>query len=146
PGSHNCSTWPAQALTPRMFNSANLVLICASQKFNPIVLAEIDLPNNTSYRFRYNPYGEIDKIFFPSGAYERYAYTNIAPMTFLKAPYDQVNRAITDRWLSSDGTSSAELHWQYGIEYTIGTTGPYVATCTEPDLTVRKEYLHSHPN
>ena len=146
PGSHNCSTWPAQALSPAMFSSTALAPICASQKFNPVVLAEIDFPNNTSYRFRYNPYGEIDTVYFPSGGYERYVYSKIAPMTYLKAPYDQVNRAVTDRFLSTDGTAGTERHWQYGIEYTIGTAGPYVATCTEPDLTVQKSYLYAHPN
>jgi RHS repeat-associated protein len=145
-GSHNCTTWPATSLTPRMFNSTSLTPICASQKFNRVVLAEIDLPNGASYRFRYNPYGEIDKLYLPSGGYERYQYANIAPITYYKAPYDQTSRGVTDRFLSSDGTAATETHWQYGIEYTIGTAGPYVATCTEPDGTVEKRYLHAHPN
>ena len=145
-GSHNCSTWPATSLTPRMFNSTSLAPICASQKFNGVVLAEIDLPNGTSYRFRYNPYGEIDKIFLPTGGYERYQYDKIQPITYYKAPYDQPNRGVTDRFLSSDGTAATETHWHYGIEYTIGTAGPYVATCTEPDGTLEKTYLNAHPN
>ena len=101
PGSHKC-TWPSQALTPRMFANAGSSLICASTKFNRVVLAEIVLPNNTSYRFRYNPWGEIDTIYLPSGGYERFAYNKIAALTYLKAPYDQGNRAVSDRWLSSD--------------------------------------------
>lgn len=146
PGSHNCQTWPALALSPRMFSGAGTTLICASQKFNPVVLAEIVFPNNTSYRFRYNPYGEIDTIYLPGGGYERYQHAQIAPMTYLKPPYDQVNRGVSDRWVSSDGTASTERHSQYGIEYAITTAGPYVVTCTEPDGTVRKSYLHAHPN
>jgi RHS repeat-associated protein len=145
PGSHKC-TWPAQSLTPRMFANAGTSIICASTKFNKVVLAEIVLPNNTSYRFRYNPYGEIDTIYLPSGGYERFQYNKIPPLTYLKAPYDQGNRAVTDRWLSSDGTAASEIHWQYGIEYTVLTTGPYITTCTHPDGTIDKLYLHAHPN
>src|SRR6185369_4393018 len=40
--------------------------------FDPIVLAEIDLPNGQSYHFLYNVYGELDKVVYPSGGYQRY--------------------------------------------------------------------------
>jgi hypothetical protein len=94
-GSHSCQTWPAQLLSPRMFNSSSLAPICASTKFNPVVLAEIVLPNNTSYVLRYNTYGEIDKVYFPTGGYERFQYGLIAPLTYLKTPYNQGNRGDT---------------------------------------------------
>ena len=145
-GSHSCQSWPAQSVSPHMFDSSTLAPICASTKFNPVVLAEIVLPNNTSYIFRYNAYGEIDKAYFPTGGYERFQYGKIAPLTYLKPPYTEGNRGVTDRFLSPDGTAGAEIHWLYGIEYTAGTSGPYVLTCTEPNGTIEKRYLYAHPN
>jgi hypothetical protein len=44
----------------------------ASEKFNPMVLAEIVLPNGQHYLFTYNVWGEITKVIYPTGAYERF--------------------------------------------------------------------------
>ncbi|MBK6591158.1 MAG: hypothetical protein IPG22_23120 [Acidobacteria bacterium] len=41
-----------------------------AKRFNPVVLAGVDLPNGQKYEFRYNQYGEITKIVYPTGSFE----------------------------------------------------------------------------
>ena len=54
----------------------------ASEKFNPIVMAEIILPNGQHYLFTYNVFGEITKVVYPTGAYERFDYAAVAAASF----------------------------------------------------------------
>jgi hypothetical protein len=85
PGDYNTANNPV-AQSPSMFQSrytdpdeldyrTYTQLIGRQQmgntNFNPVVLTEIVLPNNLSYKFSYNNYGELDKIIYPSGAYQR---------------------------------------------------------------------------
>src|SRR5439155_4174539 len=121
---------------------------CADTLYNPVVLSEIVLPNGKSYRFTYNVWGEIDKFYLPTGGYEHYQYDKIIPMTFMKTPFAELNRGVTDRWVSSDGSSASETahHWHYGIEYAAFSSDPYVTTMTSPDGAFVRRYLHAHPN
>ena len=64
----------------------------AGQLFNPVVLSEVVLPNGLSYKFGYNVYGEIDKITYPTGAYEKYQMQAIGGSYNLSVPYGQANR------------------------------------------------------
>ena len=48
--------------------------VTGGQLFNPVVLTEIVLPNGTSYKFSYNVYGEMDKVVYPTNAYDKYEY------------------------------------------------------------------------
>src|SRR6266852_4356325 len=52
--------------------------------FNPVVLSEIVLPNGLSYKFSYNIYGEIDKVIYPTGAFERSEYSQVGTIGDLK--------------------------------------------------------------
>lgn len=101
----------------------------ASEKFNPMVLAEIILPNGQHYLFTYNVWGEITKVIYPTGAYERFDYAAVAGVGFLKPPYAQGNRGVVDRWLSPTGSGADEVHWHYAAAassfvLTVSTTAP----------------------
>ncbi|MCA1604432.1 MAG: hypothetical protein LC775_02895, partial [Acidobacteria bacterium] len=48
--------------------------IISSAAFNPIVLHQIVFPNGSAYTFTYNIYGEIDKIVYPTGGYEKFTH------------------------------------------------------------------------
>ena len=87
------NNFPVPLQTPTLFSSAYMddddmgpmtVVVGRGQVggalFDPIVLTEIVLPNNLSYKFTYNIYGEIDKVVYPTGAFERYNYAKI-PVT-----------------------------------------------------------------
>jgi RHS repeat-associated protein len=90
--------------------------------FNPVVLAEIVLPNNLSYKFTYNIYGEIDKVVYPTGAFERYTFSKIPAIGDVKPPYSQASRGVTLRQLSANGTGSDLLDWVYSSTGAVITT------------------------
>ncbi|MBK8150807.1 MAG: hypothetical protein IPK58_22050 [Acidobacteria bacterium] len=98
-------------------------------KFNPVVMARVDLPNGQKYEFKYNEYGEITKILYPTGAVERFRYEHIPP---IGATSDPTNRGVVERWLIADGLTQ---HWTYAAN----SSGDEITT-TAPDgsVTVRK--------
>ena len=113
--------------------------VCGSQyKFNAVVLTAVKLPNETQYSFHYNTFGEIDRIDYPSGGYERFEYAQAAPVAASgDISFDQFNRIVTDRYISEDGTNESEIHWHYEIqkETTLYTSGPYHVKTFAPDGT-----------
>lgn len=97
--------------------------------FDPVVLAEIVLPNGQSYKFYYNNYGELDKVIYPPGAYERFQHSIVPALGQATAPYDQGSRGMTSRWVSPNGIGgSDESQWTYavtgGANYRITVTAP----------------------
>lgn len=120
-----------------------------STPFNPAVLTEIRLANGSSYKFYYNLYGEIDRIDYPTGGYERFLYGLIKPLTSFEdssSPYDRFNRGVRKRWVSSDGTAGTEVLREYDVEtVTTGnpTTDYYRIVTTAPDGTSTEQYLHN---
>src|SRR5712691_1654261 len=95
--------------------------------FNPVVLAEIDLPNGQSYRFSYNAFGELDKVIYPTGGYQRYQYSTVTTIGIATQPYVQGTRGMVSRWISPNGTGgSDEAQWTYSA-----STWPL--TVTAPD-------------
>jgi len=85
-----------------------------SNVFDPVVLAEVVLPNGQSYKFSYNNYGELDKVIYPTGSYQRYQYGVVPALGNPLVPYPQVSRGITSRWLSANGLGTDEAQWLYG--------------------------------
>ena len=142
--------------SPHLFQGSltNTVRVCnpisfqgqnwsADPPFNPVVLTKITLANGQSYQFKYNVYGEIEKVIYPSGGYERFAYAAIEPVQISSPPYDQANRGIVDRWVSAKGDGTDEQHWTYSASR--GTAPNYTAykvTTTNPDGTRTEQYLH----
>jgi RHS repeat-associated protein len=118
----------------------------ASQLFNPVVLAEIVLPDGSKYKFSYNVYGEIDKIVYPTGAYETYQMQKITGSYNLSEPYDQANRGVTSRKLSENGTGNDILEWKYSKQevgtgsWGTGTEGAFVYRVIAPDNTRTEVY------
>ena len=83
--------------------------------FNPMVLTEIVLPNGLRYTFSYNIYGEIDKIVYPTGGYERYEYDVMSGSQTDSQPYNQAERAVKKREVSVSGSGNDLAVWQYSI-------------------------------
>jgi hypothetical protein len=130
-------TWgiPAQPQSPSLFSSENVDLICAQGLFDPVVLSEIELPNGRKYIFTYNVWGEIDKVIYPTGGYERFVYATVAPLSTITGVYNEGNRGVIDRYVSVDAT---EVHWQYSAT----DSGSYVVSITAPDTTRNERVLH----
>jgi RHS repeat-associated protein len=96
--------------------------------FNPVVLSEVVLPNGQSYRFSYDNYGELAKVIYPGGGYQRYSHSQVPMLGGASVPYEQGSRGLTSRWVSPTGTGTDEAQWSYS------TTGGMI-TVTEPDAT-----------
>jgi RHS repeat-associated protein len=106
--------------------------------FNPTVLAEIELPTGQKYKFFYNIRGEIDKVIFPSGGYERYQYSGVIALGASSFPYFQGNRGMISRWLSPSGTGNDEAQTTY-------STGINPLIVTAPDQSRTETYLFTFP-
>lgn len=96
----------------------------AGQLFNPVVLTEIVLPDGTSYKYSYNVYGEIDKVIYPTNAYEKYEPTSDQQYVYVcypsswdceedQQPYLQTLRWVSKRQQSPDGTGNDLREWTY---------------------------------
>lgn len=128
------------SFSPRLFQSDTLTTrTCiqnASGIFNPVVLHQIILPDQRSYTFTYNVYGEIDKVQLPTGGYERYEYAQNATLVAMNFPYTQANRGVANRFVSI-GAGLGENQWHY--------EGGGVVRITAPDDTLIERYIHSEP-
>ncbi|MGH9765890.1 MAG: RHS repeat domain-containing protein, partial [Blastocatellia bacterium] len=114
-GDKNCPGYPETSVSPSLFNSVPVLdSVCwGGPVFNPVVLWQIVLPNNSSYIFTYNIYGEIDKVRLPTGGYQRFTYAAVDGLSDLTDPYRQANRGVIDHWISAKGDGTDEVHWQY---------------------------------
>ncbi|MEQ1606466.1 MAG: RHS repeat-associated core domain-containing protein [Pyrinomonadaceae bacterium] len=142
--SKSCNGNTHTDISPYLFGSGDTYTrICNSgTQFNPVVLTKITLPNGQFYQFKYNIFGEITTIIYPSGAYERFAYAQIAAVTIGNASYDQANRGVSDRYLSVTGNSVDETHWSYSVSRgTLVSPLPYTVTTTAPDGSITQQIL-----
>jgi RHS repeat-associated protein len=123
------STWGVDGYSNVVYK--NVQRVCStfsgtSRRFNPVVLAGVSLPNGTHYEFKYNRYGEITRIFYPTGAYERFRYDKTPVLASItpNPAYEQANRGVKEHWISFDGSTVAQ-HWRYeSFGDVIVTTAP----------------------
>ena len=116
--------------SPALFTTmdSQTEILMQQRLFNPVVLAEIVLPNNTSYKFTYNVYGEMDKVVYPTGAYDKYTYgggTALSSGMFDDLFFKQANRGVTAATQSEDGTPATEKTWQYNGGHITAPDGSY---------------------
>jgi len=145
--SHNtCTTVPSLFVSPDAYcGGDDDHRLMATAPFNPIVLSQIVLPTGQAYTFTYNVYGEIDKVVYPTGGYERFEHT-LAPSLSAEFNndafsnfYAQANRGVDKRWVSAKGDGSDEALWQY----TTSVSGNDFATeVTAPDGTRTERWLY----
>src|SRR5258705_1826192 len=130
PGDYNSSNFTQQTQGSSMFVSGmsdpdgmdyqtNTRVIgrgqVGSTPFNPVVLAEIVLPNGQSYKFSYSNFGELDKVTYPTGAYQRYSYGLVGALGNPLIPYPQTSRGLKSSWLNAKGSVllADEAQWLY---------------------------------
>lgn len=108
--------------------------------FNPVVLSEITQPNGQKYQFKYNEYGEITKIIYPTGGYERFEYSEV-PMigATTLGIYSQTNRGVRKRFVSVDGVNETQ-EWTYG--WTYEDPNGFAMVTTAPDGTKSERFIH----
>jgi RHS repeat-associated protein len=106
-----------------------------TNKFNPIVLAEIELPTGQKYIFDYNDHGEIINVKYPTGGEEKFVYEKVTSVSELAEPHDQANRGVTTRKVYPTAGASNYYQWTYS---TTGAPAPNYGleiTTTNPDNT-----------
>jgi RHS repeat-associated protein len=107
---------------PPLFTSGSGTRVIDPYFFNPVVLHRIVLPNGGVYTFTYNEYGEIAKVVYPTGSYERYRYGEVLPLSVVYTPYSQANRGVVERRVSATGSAADEVRWLYNSAGTTVTT------------------------
>lgn len=133
PSNPNEKLFPANGFGLRSCNpfTGSTPSTAVPTRFNPVVLAEVKLPNGKTYEFKYNQYGEITKIKYPTGSVETFVYGRITPVSgFSEMAYDQTNRGVTERRVyKTDGT--LEQRWRYSAVFD-AATGSYKVTTIAP--------------
>lgn len=136
-GSYNPSS--PGTVYPGLFG-ASVPYLGGGAQFNPVVLHEIVFPNQTSYRFTYNVYGEIDKIVYPTGAYETFTYGKVETVDWTEYDFGTSNRGVLTQTLSPSGSGNDLVRTTY-IPPTPAQisrqfpTGTYPVTTLEADGT-----------
>jgi RHS repeat-associated protein len=96
--------------------------IVSEYPVDPLVLYQVVLPTGRAYTFNYNRYGEVSKVTYPTGGYERYDYGLVDGAEWLSAPYGSANRGVVSRYVSASGSGTDEVAWQYPS----GTSGGFL--------------------
>lgn len=125
-----------------LFNSEWDSYVLADGLFNPIVLTEIELPTGQSYKFTYDIYGRIERIYYPTGGEERFVYNAIAPLaeSLPGNVSDQANFGVTNRKLYPTAGQNTNYEWNYSVTY-VAPSGYKIST-TSPDGTISQKILH----
>jgi RHS repeat-associated protein len=141
-GNSACPPETGGTFSPSLFSSDTFSRTCignSSELFNPVVLHQIVLPNNLTYTFTYNVYGEITKMVLPTGGYERFIYAQITPTSSnLTGVYRQPSRGVTRHFVSPTGSGTDEIEWQYSNAPSGNGT---VVTKIAPDGTRTESHL-----
>lgn len=122
--------------SPSLFTSVPGSRVIEPFTFNPVVLHRIVLPDGRAYTFTYNEYGEIAKVVYPTGGYERYRYGRLPPLAPVGEPYSQANRGVVERRVSATGAGGDEAVWLY-------ESGGASVTTTAPDGRRTVRLLHT---
>ena len=121
-----------RGMAPTKVVEKQRVCSSAGQVHNPVVLSEIVMPDGRKYHFKYNEYGEITKIIYPSNGYERFEYGQVKNTgAKLEEVYAQSNRGVTKQFLSFDGVTekpptlySSDLGPNGSVDAVYTTTAP----------------------
>jgi RHS repeat-associated protein len=134
--------WGTQAAGTFLFGSQWSSYVLRQQLFNPVVLTEIELPTGQRYKFTYDIYGRIERIYYPTGGEERFVYSVIAPLSESDPENvsDQTNFGVTNRKVYQTAGQGTPYNWNYGVSY-VAPAG-YKVSVTSPDNTISERLLH----
>ncbi len=94
--------------------SENGTNIAVPVRFNPVVLTQIVLPNGQHYDFKYNRYGEISRITYPTGSYERFVHAAVPELGgWSGLAHSQTNRGEVERRVYEADSTIPVQTWTY---------------------------------
>ena len=108
-------------------------------KFNPVVLTDIVLPNGASYRFTYNIFGEIEQIHYPTGGHEKIVHEKVPAVAELTSLYKDVNRGVVERRVYESTGDSSPDEWTY---FASVSANNYRTSTVAPDDTQVDRLMH----
>lgn len=108
-------------------------------KFNPVVLTDVILPNGASYKFNYNEFGEIERIYYPAGGYEKITYEEVPSLAELKDLYTDTNRGVTVRDVFENENDSTPDTWTYSAA---SSANNYRTSVIAPDGIQTDRFMH----
>ncbi|QQS43060.1 MAG: RHS repeat-associated core domain-containing protein [Acidobacteriota bacterium] len=92
-------------------------------RFNPVVLEEVRLPDGRAYKFKYNRFGEVSKIVYPTGVIEEFDHGQIEPVGGTgEAVYDQTNRGVLERRIYN-AQGALQQRWKYSVQFEFAPAG-----------------------
>lgn len=105
------TTQPGDIVTPQTMSQLfpGITLANGAQVFNPRVISAVELPNNQTYQFRYNVYGELARAALPTGGtteYDHAAGIVGGPASGVTGEGDVYRRAVARR-VYLDGTTGS---------------------------------------
>jgi len=117
-------------------------VIALDAYFNPIVLTQIELPTGQSYKFGYDVFGRIERIYYPTGGEERFTYSVVPQLSYVD-PEDinyQTNFGVTNRKVYQTAGQGTPYEWQYSVS--TSTPDEYKVSILNPDNTGAERYLY----
>ncbi|HVE56684.1 MAG TPA: RHS repeat-associated core domain-containing protein [Pyrinomonadaceae bacterium] len=117
-------------------------VIALDTYFNPVVLTQIELPTGQSYKFGYDVFGRIERMYYPTGGEERFAYSVVPQLSYVD-PEDinfQTNFGVTNRKVYQTAGQGTPYEWQYSVS--VSTPGEYKVSISNPDNTRAERYLY----
>jgi RHS repeat-associated protein len=125
-----------------LIGSNSFEIVCAQgplDVFNPTLLTKIELPNGQSYRFSYNEFAEIDRIYYPTGSEERFEYDKVPTLTNSEGAYAYSNRGVKNRKVFATAGIGTPYEWTYSVDG--ASNGLYTVTINNPDGTKNQRFL-----
>lgn len=121
----------------------NSLIRGGTEIFNPIVLTEIELPNGQKYEFKYDEFGRIVKIIYPTGGEEIFTYSIVPTLSKLELGADagKANHGVTNRKALKYAGDTNPYEWTYSAAYASTLTG-YRVTINNPDGTKTERFMH----
>jgi hypothetical protein len=119
------------------------VIDTSTTPFNPVLLTAIKLPSGQMYKFSYNIYGEIDKVYYPTGGEEKFEYEKVPALTQQdqpNIPIDDSNRGVVNRKVYENSTTATPYQSTYSATW-VAPHG-YKLTVNNPDGTRSERFLH----
>lgn len=138
----NGTTWNTRPAGSSLFVSNFEAYVKSGVIFNPVVLTEIELPTGQKYKFIYDIYGRIEKIYYPTGGEERFQYAVIAPLSgsLPDNVTDQANFGVVNRKVFKTAGQGTPYEWTYDVSY-VEPMG-YKVGITAPDNVRTERSLH----
>ncbi len=134
------NTWQTRAAGTFLFGSEfEAWVVNPSAVFNPLVLAEIELPTGQKYKFTYNINGEIERVYYPTGGEERFEYGLVGSVSDIQGVHLQTNRGVTNRKVYQTAGTGTPYQWTYG---TTTNTNNLAVTINNPDGTRAERLLY----